>query len=64
METLFDVICYMMESNGFHYDHFTGKVGEETVFFKNSNGKIKTAQFGFTPVKPKNYKIKFDDVRI
>ena len=46
-----------MEAQGFQCSGCTGKVGEETVTFKNEAGKVITLQFGFTPAQPKNYKI-------
>lgn len=46
-----------MESEGFKCVKCQGRVGEETLTFKNESGEIRTVQFGFTPVKRKNYRV-------
>lgn len=55
--TLIDFVIDKMKSQGFACIGFTGKVGEETLTFKNDAGEVRTVKRGFTPVKRKNYRI-------
>lgn len=56
-ESLAEFVIRVMTEEGFEASDFKGKPGHEVVTFKNSQGETRTARFGFTPVKPKNYKI-------
>lgn len=57
--SLADALFDSMEAQGFHYQGFSGRVGEEILTFKNDAGEIRTVRHGFTPAKPKNMKFAF-----
>lgn len=59
---MIDAIISMIEAQGFHYEGFSGRVGEEVLTFKNDAGEVRTVRHGFTsvPSKPRNYKINFN----
>lgn len=57
--SLADALFDSMEAQGFHYQGFSGRVGEEILTFKNDAGEVRTERHGFTPAKPKNMKFSF-----
>lgn len=56
--SLADFIINEMAKDGFVVSDIKGVPGREVVTFKNSKGEIATAECGFTPVKPSNYRVK------
>lgn len=53
-----DFIVKEMAKDGFVVSDIKGVPGREVITFKNSEGEIATAECGFTPAPPSNYRVK------
>lgn len=56
-----DAILQVMDSQGFHVEKSDGAPGREVVTLKNDAGEERTLRFGFTPVKPRNYRLNLEN---